>query len=155
MQAGFVIGHVPLANRRILILEDEYFLADDISRELTSLGARIIGPMAEMEQAAGLVESGAVIDAAVLDVNVRSEMVFPLARKLRSRDVPFIFTTGYDRRSIPAEFEDVSLWEKPLDLEAMSRELIGLVQIARSLKAEPDPGDEPVNGHAPHRFPDD
>ena len=118
----------PLSGRRVLVIEDEYFLADDIARALRDLGARIVGPVGELEEAASLVDADIAIDAAVVDINLRSDMIFPLARTLRARNVPFVFTTGYDRKSIDAEFEDIRLWEKPLDIPAMARELAGMVK---------------------------
>jgi hypothetical protein len=39
-----------------------------------------------------------------------------------------VFTSGYDRKSIDPEFHDVRLWEKPLDLPAMARELAELIE---------------------------
>jgi CheY-like chemotaxis protein len=116
-----------LAGRRVLVIEDEYFLADDITRALRSFGAEIIGPIGEMEEASGIVERNQDIDAAVLDINLRSEMIFPIARALRSRDVPFVFTTGYDKSAIKPEFQDVPLWEKPLDIPDMARALSALI----------------------------
>ena len=118
----------PLAGRRILVIEDEYFLADDIARALRDLGARIVGPVGEFDDAASLVDADVAIDAAVVDINLRSDMVFPLARTLRARKVPFVFTTGYDRKSIDAEFGDIRLWEKPLDIPAMARDLAGMIK---------------------------
>jgi hypothetical protein len=50
-------------------------------------------------------------------------MAFPLARTLRARRIPFVFSTGYDRSSVDAEFQDIRLWEKPLDIAAMTHEL--------------------------------
>jgi CheY-like chemotaxis protein len=117
----------PLSGRRVLVIEDEYFLADDIARALRELGARIVGPVGELEEAMSLVDGDVSIDGAVVDINLRSDMVFPLARTLRARKVPFVFTTGYDRKSIEAEFGDVRLWEKPLDIPAMTRELAGMI----------------------------
>ncbi|MBI5260801.1 MAG: response regulator [Bradyrhizobium sp.] len=118
----------PLAGRRVLVVEDEYFLADDISRELNLVGAQILGPVNQIDEASTLLESGERVDAAVLDVNVASEMVFPLARALRSRNVPFLFTTGYDRNVVAPEFDDVVLLSKPLDIAALVRELSDLLQ---------------------------
>jgi two-component SAPR family response regulator len=117
----------PLAGCRVLVVEDEYFLAEDIARELTALGAGIVGPVGELEEAANIVDADAAIDAAIVDINLQNDMVFPLARKLRVRKIPFVFTTGYDKSSIEAEFHDIRLWEKPVDITAMARELTGLI----------------------------
>lgn len=117
----------PLAGRRILVVEDEYFLADDLHRHLASLGAEIIGPIAGLDEAEALLKADAAIDAALLDVNVKSEMIFPLARALRSRGVPFVFTTGYDKGALGDEFLDVQLWEKPLDIPRVAQALVALM----------------------------
>jgi DNA-binding response OmpR family regulator len=127
----------PLTGCRILVVEDEYFLADDLKRELTTLGAEVVGPVGDLEEAAKILGQDGSIDAAILDVNLRNELIFPLARTLRTRNVPFIFTTGYDRSSIEAEFEDINLCEKPLDIAALARELVELIKTAnaRALRA--------------------
>jgi CheY-like chemotaxis protein len=117
----------PLSGRRILVVEDEYFLADDMSRAFRSCGAEVAGPVGDMEDALRILHDGSIVDAAVLDVNIRNEMIFPIAQELRARHVPFVFTTGYDRIGITPEFQDVPLWEKPIDVAAMIRELAGLI----------------------------
>jgi CheY-like chemotaxis protein len=119
---------VPLHGRRILVVEDEYFLADDIGNALRTLGAEIAGPVGHIEDAVEMLHDGGALDAAVLDVNIRSEPIFPIARELRARRVPFVFTTGYDRISIEPEFQDVPLWEKPIDIVAMVQNLASLVR---------------------------
>jgi DNA-binding response OmpR family regulator len=124
----------PLSDRRILVIEDEYFLAEDIARALRALGARVVGPIGELDEATHIVESDIAIDAAVVDINLRNEMVFSLARRLRARLIPFLFTSGYDKTSIEAEFHDVPLWEKPLDLAAMAHNLAGLLDAATEIR---------------------
>ncbi|MEZ2141851.1 response regulator [Bradyrhizobium sp. DN5] len=121
------LAGTPLTGRRILVVEDEYFLADDIGNALRMLGAEIAGPVGHIEDAVAMLHNGGVLDAAVLDVNIRTQMIFPIARELRARDVPFVFTTGYEKISIEPEFQDVPLWEKPIDIVAMARNLAGLV----------------------------
>jgi CheY-like chemotaxis protein len=116
-----------LSGRRVLVVEDEYFLADDICRALRSAGADVAGPVGEIEEALRILHDGSVVDGAVLDVNLRNEMVFPLAQELRTRHLPFVFTTGYDPVSIAPEFQDVPLWEKPIDIASMIRGLGGLI----------------------------
>ena len=117
----------PLTGRRVLVVEDEYFLADDIVQALRESGAGIVGPFGELQEATDMVTGDPSIDAAIIDINLRSEMAFPLARILRARNIPFVFTTGYDSSSIEAEFRDVDLWEKPLDAAAVSRDLARLI----------------------------
>ncbi|SDI17221.1 CheY chemotaxis protein or a CheY-like REC (receiver) domain [Bradyrhizobium sp. Rc2d] len=117
----------PLTGRRIFIVEDEYFLADDIGNAFLALGAEIAGPAGHFEDALKILHDGSMLDAAVLDVNIRSEMIFPIARELRARNVPFVFTTGYDKITVGPEFEDVPLLEKPIDLAAMARRLAALI----------------------------
>lgn len=118
----------PLRGRRLLVIEDEYFIADDIARALANLGAEIIGPLPDLADAEGILKHGEAIDAALLDINIRNEMVFPLARLLRSHNVPFVFTTGYDTTSVVAEFHDVQLWEKPLDIPRLARSLAEMLR---------------------------
>jgi CheY-like chemotaxis protein len=110
----------PLNGKRVLVVEDEYFLADDIARALKGLGARVIGPFGDLDEAVLVVDREVAIDAAIMDINLRDEMIFSLARLLRDRKVPFVFTTGYDNDSIEAEFRDIQLWCKPLDLRVVT-----------------------------------
>lgn len=117
----------PLAGRRVFVVEDEYFLADDISETFRALGAEVAGPAGHLEDAFKILRDGSMLDAAVLDVNIHSEMIFPIARELRARKVPFVFTTGYERINIGPEFHDVPLIEKPFDLAAMARKLAALI----------------------------
>jgi CheY-like chemotaxis protein len=117
----------PLSGRRVLVVEDEYFLADDMSRALRSYGADVAGPVGELDDALRILNDGGILDGAVLDVNIRSELIFSIARELRARRVPFVFASGYDKVSIPSEFDDVMFCEKPIDTAAMIRGLAGLI----------------------------
>lgn len=118
----------PLTGRRVLVIEDEYFLADDIVRTLTTLGAGIVGPYGDLDEASDVVDRDIAIDAAIVDINLRNEMAFPLVRVLRSRKVPLVLTSGYDRSSIGPEFQDVRLWGKPFDIKTMARELMSMIK---------------------------
>jgi CheY-like chemotaxis protein len=121
----------PLSGLRLLVIEDEYFIGDDIAHALASLGAEIIGPVPDLADAEGILKYGEAIDAALLDINVRGETVYPLARLLRSRGVPFVFTTGYDKTSVASEFQDVQLWEKPLNIPQLARYLAEVLRQRR------------------------
>ncbi|MFK4382340.1 MULTISPECIES: response regulator [unclassified Bradyrhizobium] len=117
----------PFTGRRVFVVEDEYFLADDISEAFRALGAEVAGPAGHIEDAFKILRDGSTLDAAVLDVNIHSERIFPVARELRARNVPFVFTTGYDRVTVGPEFQDVPLFEKPIDLAKMARQLAALL----------------------------
>jgi hypothetical protein len=127
MSAPVLLNGSLLTGRRILIVEGEYFLADDIARACRALGAAIEGPFSNGEDAQAVPNGLRMVDGAVLDVNLGSASVFPVARTLRSRGVRFVFTTGHDRSVIDPEFGDVPLWEKPLDVATLTRKLSELI----------------------------
>jgi DNA-binding response OmpR family regulator len=103
-----------LEGKRILVVEDEYYLADDIVRALRSRGAEIVGPVATLSQAERLVSDGG-LDCAILDINLRGEMGYPVADRLADAGVPFLFATGYSSDAIPARFSGVPQLRKPVD----------------------------------------
>ena len=102
-----------LAGRRVMVVEDLYYLAMDVQAALQDAGAQVIGPFPNGRVAGRSLEE-AVPDCAVLDVNLGGGASFDLARALRGRGVPFVFFTGYDLDAIPAEFADVPRLEKPV-----------------------------------------
>lgn len=103
------------ADKHILIVEDEYFLADETRQKLEQLGATVVGPAANVQDALELLATSE-IDAAILDVHLGDEFVFPVAEKLEVADIPFVFATGYDASVIPAKFSGFTLCEKPTEL---------------------------------------
>ena len=98
----------------VLIVEDEYSLAEELRSELTDAGAVVIGPVGNIERAIELVNGENRIDAAVLDINIRGDYVFPLADMLAERGIPIIFATGYDDLSIPSRFAHIAICVKPV-----------------------------------------
>lgn len=99
---------------RVLIVEDEYYLADDTRSILSDAGAEVLGPVATVAEASGIIDAERKIDAVLLDVNLRGEMAFEVADTLRSRAIPFAFVTGYDRTALPQRFADAPSLEKPV-----------------------------------------
>jgi CheY-like chemotaxis protein len=59
-----------LAGRKVLVVEDEYFLADDVAKGLEANGAEVIGPVGDIDGALDLIEDSEGLDAAVLDLNL-------------------------------------------------------------------------------------
>lgn len=103
-----------LQGLRVLVVEDEVMVADETAEELRKAGVKVLGPATRLEQAEGLVNGHEPIDAAVLDINLRGQMVYGLADKLISRGVWVVFATGYDRFVLPERFADLPRCEKPV-----------------------------------------
>src|SRR3712207_2858614 len=116
-----------LAYRRVLIVEDEYFLADDMAQVLQKLGAQVVGPVQTPDKAL-LLLADKPVDAAILDINLKGRMVFPVADALREQGIPFVFATGYDEAAVPEAYKDVPRWEKPFKPEDLAKALPSLVQ---------------------------
>jgi CheY-like chemotaxis protein len=113
----------------ILVVEDEYLIADDIRMALEEAGAEVLGPVASVKDAEELILSRPVIDAALLDVNVRGEQIFAVADRLAELGVPFVFATGYDQASIPDRYSDRPCLEKPIKARQIANILRPLLQI--------------------------
>lgn len=120
-------GDLSLQGKCVLVIEDDYYLATDEAAMLEKAGATVVGCTGNSEEALELIAGGQV-DCALVDINLGLGPAFDTARALRAKNIPFLFTTGYDAASIPSEFQDVPHLEKPFD----DRRLFG------ALKALPD-----------------
>lgn len=98
---------------RVLIVEDEYFLGDDLAKALRSYDIEVVGPFAEFDEAVSVAPDS--FDLALIDINLWGVPSYPLAEKLRLIGKPFVFTTGYGADSIPSHLRDIERWEKPFD----------------------------------------
>jgi len=107
-------GGPDLSGQRILVLEDDYFLATDTALALRGVGADVIGPC-RTEEAARSELGNTKPTAAVVDVNLGNGPSFVLASDLKGRGVPFVFITGYDDDVIPAAFDGVQRLQKPVE----------------------------------------
>jgi CheY-like chemotaxis protein len=107
-----------LAGQRVLVVEDEYFLADDLVQSLTRLGAAVLGPVSSAAAALSLLDSGQP-DLAIVDINLKGDISFAIADAMAARNLPFIFATGYDEAAIPGRFSDRPRWQKPYDVMQM------------------------------------
>ena len=112
--------------QRILVIEDSPVIAPFIADILGELGFTVVGPAPNMHKARELVESGA-FDAALLDVHIRGERVFPLCDVLEAQGVPFVLTSGYADWQIPEKWQDRPKLQKPYTIEQVDEALRGVL----------------------------
>jgi CheY-like chemotaxis protein len=112
-----------LTGKRILVVEDEGFVAMLLEDMLESLGCEVVGVAACLEAAQKQARI-AVIDVATLDVNLAGQMSYPVAFILRSRNIPFVFATGYKSTALPAELKDAVILAKPYSQGQLANALL-------------------------------
>lgn len=101
-----------LANRRILIVEDNALIADHIADVVASSGASPVGPVLSQREAIEMLAyDESKPDGAILDLSLET-MTMDVAERLRALEVPFVFATG-NRGDIPAAFARHPVCEKP------------------------------------------
>jgi CheY-like chemotaxis protein len=116
-----------LRGRKIMVVEDNYLIAEHVRGLLLQEGCEVVGPAGRLAQALEIVGREDGLDGAVLDINLDGQRCFPVAAALDRRAVPFVFLTGYDDPSIiPAVFADRPMLPKPLD-EARLIEVASMV----------------------------
>ena len=107
---------------RVLVVEDEPFIALTLEDMLDELGFVHAGTVSHVVDALALIETES-LDCALLDVNLGSEKIDPVADLLASRGCPFIFTTGYGRSGIPASHADRPVLQKPFRMDDLAKVL--------------------------------
>jgi CheY-like chemotaxis protein len=101
-----------LAGRRILLVEDSPVVGPFTADLLADLGCEVVGPAPSMAAARELIE-GDAFDAAIMDVHIRGERVFPLCEMLEAKGVPFVLTSGYADWTMADKWQDRPRLRKP------------------------------------------
>ncbi|MFK0276304.1 response regulator [Ensifer sp. NPDC090286] len=101
-----------LRHLRVLVAEDEFYVANDIALWLERAGATIIGPTPTVQETLKSLARTEDVQVAVLDINLNGELIFPVADELARRSVPLIFFSGYDDLSIPSRFHSATRLSK-------------------------------------------
>jgi CheY-like chemotaxis protein len=114
-----------LTGRRILVVEDSPVVGPFTADLLGELGCEVVGPAPNMAAARELVEAGGY-DAALMDIHIRGERVFPLCEMLESRAVPFVLTSGYADWQMPEKWAGRPRLQKPYTLDQVREALSGL-----------------------------
>ena len=109
-----------LAGLRVLVVEDEFYIADDVQRVLKASGAIVIGPVSTVEKAQQALDRGG-FDCVILDLNLHGESGAPIADSLLEMGTPFAIATGYGSGSVPERLQSVVRCEKPFDPQDLAR----------------------------------
>lgn len=103
---------------RILVVEDDFAQADQVSDAIHARGLEVVGPVGSLEAAIELAASEA-LQGALLDVRLqRGLRVFPVVEILSRRRIPFCFITAHAEDRISAMPTAVVL-HKPVSLGAL------------------------------------
>jgi len=102
----------------VLVLEDNYFQADDLSRALEAAGARVAGPFPD---AAGAIESlqRQRPDCAILDINLGAGPSYAAAEAAVALGIPLVLVTGYEASTVPTRFAQETHFKKPVPADAI------------------------------------
>jgi CheY-like chemotaxis protein len=119
----------PEAQRRVLVVEDEYLIRMLLEDMLDDLGYGVAAAVGSMAEARDFAANGE-FNVAILDVNLDGQEIFPVADILAARRVPFVFVTGYGERSLPDRYRDRPALQKPFQAEQLDSALAGLLATA-------------------------
>lgn len=109
-----------LQGRRVLVVEDDFLVAQTLSDALEDAGATVVGPIGWAGEAATFVRGhSADFDSALLDVNLHGERSYRVADALAERKVRFVFMTGYGTEAIDEAYRHHPRCEKPIRMQAL------------------------------------
>lgn len=123
--------HQTWTGRRVLVVEDNAIVAMPLVVHLEDCGAEVIGPASSLGAAFAALEVHEQIDGAVLDVELGSEKVWPLAAVLNERGIPFVFATGSGEDWwYPPDLLSHPRFVKPYAEDAVADALLALIKSA-------------------------
>jgi DNA-binding response OmpR family regulator len=116
----------PLAGLAVFVAEDDFYVLEMIEVMLADLGCAVADSVSSVRTA---LQRAAATEAqvALLDVNLCGEVIFPVARILRERGIPILFSTGYAGEGLEAEWRACPFIQKPFAFEELEAALTQLV----------------------------
>ncbi len=105
---------------RLLVVEDEALVAMMLEDMLADLGCIVTGVAGSVAQALRILARNGGLDAAILDVNLGGQKIYPVADLLVEREVPFVFCTGYGPLDLMTRYPMSQVLSKPYLPEALA-----------------------------------
>jgi two-component SAPR family response regulator len=113
-----------LAGVRVLIVEDNFIVADSLKDLVTAYGGVVAGMVPDIEKALAATADGSA-DVAILDIDLKGTNVAPLARRLGQSGVGFVFLSGYsDESLLPEDLRGRPRLDKPVEPERLIRTIL-------------------------------
>jgi DNA-binding NtrC family response regulator len=104
---------------RLLIVEDEYLIADQMAKFFAKRGTEVIGFAPTARKAREIISRGTQFDVAILDVRLADGDVFPIADMVRKLGADLVFYTGLEPNKLPERFRTTMVVSKPEDVDAL------------------------------------
>lgn len=106
----------------VFLVEDEAMIRMMVADMLEDLGYHVVAEAGEINEATRLAQSSQ-FDIAILDVNLNGKVISPVAELIQSRNIPFVFATGYGAQGVPEEFRERPTLQKPFQMDTLKNVL--------------------------------
>ena len=120
---------------RVLVIEDEALVAMLIEEMIHDSGGEMVGPASTVTDALALARD-AQADVALLDLNLKGVLAYPVAEVLRGRGMPIVFASGYGADALVRRFQDCPMLDKPFDQPSLEH---AIETVLRSRSTSPAP----------------
>jgi CheY-like chemotaxis protein len=107
-------------NLRIMVVEDEAIIGMLIEDVLNDMGCRTIDVFQTVTQALDYLRQ-TTPHYAILDINLRGEQSYPVARELTAKNIPFVFLSGYGAQGVAKEYASAATLPKPFQAEDLEK----------------------------------
>jgi CheY-like chemotaxis protein len=121
-----------------MVAEDEFHVLLLVEDLLESLGCEVTDRASNLAQAIACART-CDVDAALLDINLAGEHIYPAAEILRGRNIPMVFATGYGAQGIEPAWRDYAILQKPFLIEQLERALVEIKARRATAAATPPP----------------
>lgn len=117
-----------IAGLRVLVVEDNFFIARSLAKDLNDLECVVVGPVSNVDDATRIAREDQ-LDLALLDINLTPGTSEPIARALQYRRTPFIFITGYNNLGVlPDDLRGQRVLHKPITTESLEPAIVGAMR---------------------------
>jgi DNA-binding response OmpR family regulator len=105
---------------RVLVVEDEALIAMLVEDMIHDSGGEMVGSASMLTDAVDLARKTQA-DVALLDLNLKGKLAYPVADVLRERGMPIVFTSGYGSGALIQRFRDCPILDKPFDQHSLEQ----------------------------------